>query len=186
MQFNGISAWRASRIDSRDTLFADAHGGVSESKRREKRGGFLSTWTKTKCKERDEEREDEVMLIIMEELMTIYIYYSFMTTRSPPRFLSSASLSRPRVRSTATSPANSPSKTSKLSATRVLSDMVSPVQSVLSVFSPRKSSKRSRRWERVNTASTPSWTTGVRPNTGRFFASNIASDLFPSSFFSSS
>ena len=63
--------------------------------------------------------------------------------------------------------------------------MVSRVQSVLSVFSPRKSSKRSRRWERVNTASTPSWTTGARPNTGRFFASNIASDLFPSSFFSS-
>ena len=118
--------------------------------------------------------------------MTIYIYYYFMTTRSPPpRFLNSASLSRPRFRSTATSPANSPSKTSKLSATLVLSDMVSRVQSVLSVFSPRKSSKRSRRWERVNTASTPSWTTGASPNTGRFFASNIAADLFPSSFFSS-
>jgi hypothetical protein len=39
-----MSLGATSRIyESRDTLFADARGGVSESKRRERRGGFLST-----------------------------------------------------------------------------------------------------------------------------------------------
>ena len=83
-------SWGAtSRIyDSRDTLFADARGGVSESKRREKGGGFYQLEQKQSAKremKRGEEREDEVMLIIMEELMTICIYYYFMPTRSPPK-----------------------------------------------------------------------------------------------------